>query len=541
MNSKKYILSAIVASALVGCGGGSSDSATPSQTDGSTETNSTIVVASAQKNADFSDIGLTKANTTPTKSLSYEDSLERYVVQNSTPDGNDNYIRSFATHGSKIAVASVYHNALTIFDTSNNSYKFSPFAAYVTAGDDKDINGKELTNEGEIDGVTQASENWLNEVKFSSNGEYVYLNVRPKYLGRTKSRQVVPDPATYGLYKAKVLDDNTVSKDSNSTIRFKGQFYFFDFLNDGSVMTMDANGTFYKLDENLSQISNFKVENVKRFDVKNDKLYLLIENGESKYIQQYNIDSGEAIGNQIAYNKEVDSKGYSMFELTQDATKIVTYAPSSSDAEVCTITLATQNLQCTNIGIPLSSSIGGISPDGKYAAFTPSKDYTIGGIVNVENKPALVGQYATSGKRGYAMHFTSNTEFIYATKDRNISTYSITDGQSITNNTKLEFATNSIFSQNAEDMNSIEVEAETEDNVTTYEGDINFISFLNGVNISYTLSSDFKDYIDTNGKFLKMPDKAVTGTITANFTLLQNGEDVGKTTKSTSMTIKPKS
>lgn len=537
MNTKGYLISVALAGILVGCGGGGGSDNTKTS-----DTNDTIVVATTPKNADFSDIGLTKINSNLTKTLNYNEAIEKYVGQNDTPDGADNYVRSIATSGTKIAVASVYHNALTIFDTSNDSYGFSPFASYPKAADDHDINGVELTKSGEVDGVSQASENWLNEVKFSKDGDYVYLNVRPKYLGRTKSRKVVPDPATYGLYKAKILSGNKIDKSNSSTKRFKGQFYFFDFLNDGGVMTMDANGTFYKLDKDLVEVNKFKVENVKRFDTKNDKLYLLIDDGTNKYIQQRNINNGEAIGDKIPYDKEVDSKGYSTFELTPDGKKAITYVPSKSNSEVCSLTFATKSYKCTNIGVPLYSSIGDISPDGKYIAFTAAKGFTMGNIVDITDNPALVGQFPSSGNVGYAIHFKDNGELIYASNRRQIQlTTLMSSNMQINNETKLEFAQNSIFSQNADDMNSIEVKAKTEDNVTTYEGDINFISFLYGTNINYTLSKEFKGYIDNKGEFTKMPTSPITGTIKATFTLLKDGKNVGKSTKTTSMTIKPKS
>lgn len=169
ISSKTTLICTALSSILIGCG-----TQTTQDKTNKNHTKPLVFKLHAFKDASFDEIGKTKINAQKIADFNYEKSIEDMKQKFNTEDIKDNYIRGFDYKNNKLAVASVYNNILVVFDEKGD-FNASSVAALNGAGDKK--------NGISVDGVTSASENWLNQVSFDNTAKYIYALVKPKNFG----------------------------------------------------------------------------------------------------------------------------------------------------------------------------------------------------------------------------------------------------------------------------------------------------------------------------------------------------------------------
>ncbi len=525
MRVKNSLISIAVAGLLVACGGGS-DSSINEASGGNGEGNTPVVsdakevkiLAQEKKNADFSNVGAQSVKMEAiSENLGYNEALKTYVDSTQANDGMDSYVRDIAYKDGKIVVASVYHNSLSVFDASGKT-TYNSFKAFPKAGHGVNVNGEEFND----DARTGASENYLDEVKFSpSEADVVYLALKPKYIGQGKDNKMPHENA--GLYKARLDSNNKI--DENAAIYFKGKFYGTEFLTSGNIITLAEDGTLYELDKDFKEVKKQNIPNAKAFDVKDDKLFVLVLEDEKYNIEQRSINNFALVGEKIPYNKTYSPKYNSLFELTPDAKKLATF----EGEEVCLTDIEAKKVNCANIGYSVEKSKSSMSPDGKYIAFTK------GAIVNVSGElPSLVKtfeltldeniqkQTKLTRNTSYGINFIQNDKLLISKYKRFVDTYKISTGDNITAESKFADAVKSVESR----LDNMTKGIKIYDKKGKIRGTSHFENFVLGANVDYKLSKEFDGYINEKGEFLKIPEQKITGKIVATITMLKDGKAI---------------
>lgn len=522
--SKNYLISIALAGFLVGCGGSGGDSSNKGADTNKPAQNqkSVKVVPSLMQNADLSDVGMKAVKATFDRNLNYDAQVQKVFVEDfKSPDAKDNYIWDMKYKNGKLAVASVYNNALIVFE--NDKPTLSKIANIKGA---KHAKGEEATGvEGQrVDGTTGASENYFREVKFDSTGEYVYMIIRSKHLGGSLESQKYSDVKTRGIYKAKIEANNSI--DEKKAIRADFSFSHFDVLDNGNIIGLDTNTfTFYILDKDLKKIKDFKVPNAFHFSAKKDKFFVYAKGESDKFIQEYDLD-GNALGNKIPYPYAMDK--YSFFELSDDAKKLFVLKDDTKDSgvsELCSYNTATLSPSCTNLSSNIVWSFVAFSPNGKQMALTKGFS-NLTSIVNIEQeKPELVGQIDYDhDEHWFGITYMGDNKLAYSSDNRKIQVYSLSEGEEITKDTKFSWATSRAIADISQDINNIVISERKRHGKTSIKADLELPTFLHGVNISWTLSPEFSGYISEKGKAIKVPEKKISGKITANFKMLEDGK-----------------
>lgn len=523
--SKKYLISVALAGFLVGCGGGSGSGGSSNSGDGAnkpTQNQKSLKVAPSQmQNADLSDVGIRAIKATHEKDLNYDALVQKVFVEDfKSPDSKDNYIWDMKYKNGKLAVASVYNNALVVFE--NDKPTLSKIANIKGA---KHGSGEKAVGiEGKRpDGTTGASENYFREVKFDSTGEYVYMIIRSKGLGN-QDRQKYSDVNTRGIYKAKIEANNSI--DEKKAIRADFSFSHFDILDNGNIIGLDTNTfTFYVLDKDLKKLKDFKVPNAFHFSAKKDKFFVYVKGENDKFIQEYDLN-GNAISNKISYPYAMDI--YSFFELSNDAKKLFVLkddTKNSGVSELCSYNTATLSPSCTNLSSNIVWSFIAFSPNGKQMALTKGFS-NLTSIVNIEqDKPELVGQIDYDhDEHWFGITYMGDNKLAYSSDNRKIQVYNLSEGEEITKDTKFNWATSRAIADISKDINNIVISERKRHGKTSIKADLELPTFLHGVNISWTLSPEFSGYISEKGKAIKVPEKKISGKITANFKMLEDGK-----------------
>ncbi len=527
MKLQNTFISIAVAGLLVACGGGSDSSinkANGSNGEGNTpvvsDAKEVKILAQEKKDADFSNVGKQSVKMEAiSENLGYNDALKTYVDNTQANDGMDSHIRDIAYKDGKIAVASVYHNSLSVFD-ANSKATYNSFKAFPKAGHGVNVNGEEFND----DARTGASENFLDEVKFSpSEADVVYLVLKPKYIGQGKDNKMPHENA--GLYKTKLDSNNKI--DENAATYLKGKFYGIEFLKSGNIITLAEDGTLYELSKDLTEVKKLQVSNAKAFDVKDDKLFVLVAEDEKYNIEQRSVSDFALVGEKIPYNKTYSPKYNSLFELTPDAKKLATF----EEEEVCLTDLKAKKVNCANIGYSVEKSKSSMSPNGKYIAFTK------GAIVDISGElPSLIKtfeltldeatQKATDLTRNvsYGINFIQNDKLLIAKYKRFIDTYKVSIGESITAESKFADAVKSVESR----LDNMAKGIKLYNKKGKIRGTSHFDSFVLGANVDYKLSKEFDGYINEKGEFLKIPENKISGKITATITMLKDGKAILK-------------
>lgn len=531
VRSTQVVLSVVLAGVLLGCGSSNDTPNTPSKPN-TTEDSKVVVKPKKLLNASFDEIGKKKIKASEIKALNYDDDVQKMATQWDSEDAKDNYIRGFAYKDGKLAVASVYHSALVVFD--GNTHAFSPFAALEGAA-----HGKEGTS---VDGVTSASENWLNQIEFDKSGSYLYALVKPKYIGRFKEGKN-PDKASYGLYKVQVGEDLKVDYKKAKTFVNK-QMFSFDTFKDGRILTHNnETGDFFIYDTNLNEQKTFKIPNSFRYDLKNDKLVVLVHDREAKkaYVQQFNPENGEAIGEKKEYNYIFDT--YSLFELTNKGDKLLTYQIDKEDdekQEFCSYDITNFTSNCTDFGKRLNSAVGVVSFDDKLVALTRGKYNSEVNIINIENKPFIQSQIPSSGV-SYGINFINNDTLVVAHERREIKEYKLSQSSEVfTVDEKFNNVSNKIFKVASANLNQIEVYERVKHGKKSISGDLKLPTNVDGVNVTWSLSKNFKEYVSEAGKLIKVPTQKISGTLTAKLQMLKDGKSIKEVSKETQISLVPR-
>lgn len=527
LNKKSVLLSALLAGILVGCGGsGSNDTA---KQDTNKQDKFVVVKPKALIDANFDEIGKNKTNATEVRALNYEEDIQKMVTLWNSPDTQDNYIRGFDYKNGKLAVASVYHNALVVYD--ENSHGFSPFAALEGAGDKKDGIS--------VDGVTQASENWLNQVTFDSSGENIYALVKAKYFGWFSKGKHNPDKASNGIYKVKVDANNKVKIDKNTPFANR-DFYAFDIFNNGNIIAHDnEKGDFYIYDSNLKEKSSFNIPNSFRYDMKNDKLVVLVKDQKTKkgYIQAFDPTNGTALGEKSTYDFSSDQN--SLFELSDDGSKLLTYYDESGVSKVCAFDVSNFASQCGNFGKNYKKAIGSISPDGKRLALNVGAyNYEVS-VINIENKPYLE-TFVPSKKDSMGIKFIDNNSLVFAEDERKIKEFKLSkDSSKNTIDEKFQYVSNKIFKIVSKDINNIKVKERIRGGKKSVRGDLYLPTNVDGINATWSISENFKDYISEQGKLLKVPTQKISGQISVKLQMQKDGKVIKEEVKQSTISLIP--
>lgn len=526
--SKNYIISIALASFLVGCGGSGQDSSNTANTNnGGSEQNKPEVkqglkIAPANLvNAENSAVGLRSVKATFLKSLNYDAQVQKVFVEDfRSPDAKDNYIWDMKYKNGKLAVASVYNNALVVFE--NDKPTLSKIANIKGA---KHAKGEDATGiEGQrVDGTSGASENYFKEVKFDLSGEYVYMIIRSKHLGESLESQKYSDVKTRGIYKAKLKADNSIVE--QEALRADFSFSHFDVLDNGNIIGLDTNTfMFYVLDKDLKKLKEFKVPNAFHFSAKKDKFFVYVKGENDKFIQEYDLD-GNAVRSKIPYPYAMDK--YSFFELSNDAKKLFVLkddTKNSGVSELCSYNTATLSPSCTNLSSNIVWSFVAFSPNGKQMALTKGFS-NLTSIVNIEqDKPELVGQiHYNHDEHWFGITYMTDEKLAYSSDNRKIQVYNLSQGEELTKDTKFKWATSRAMADISKDINNVKISKKTKHGKTSIVSDLELPTFLHSVNITWTLSPEFSGYISEKGKAIKVPEKKISGKITANFKMLDNG------------------
>lgn len=527
---RNTILSIALASLLISCGG----SERIDQDDGKKQVaiKSEVKIFAEDKVADFKDIGLISVNATNHKTLNYDEEVQKVFVQDfESFDAKDNYIWDMKYKNGKLAVASVYNNALVIFDDNGNK-KLSKIANIKGASHGTGVDA--IGTEGiKADGSTGASENYFKEVKFDKSGENVYMMIRSKFLGTTPEKQKYSDVNSRGIYKAKIQADNSIAQ--SQTKRVDLSFSHFDILNNGDIIGLDTNThTFHILDENLTQKSNFKVPHAYLFSAKNDRLFVYVKDTEEQFIQEYGLD-GHAIGSKVAYPYAMDI--YSFFELSLDAKKLFVLKDDTKNnaiSEICsyntTATFHSDTMpQCTNLNANIVWSFVAFSPNGKQMALTKGFS-NLTSIVDIQNdKPELVGQIDYEhDEHWFGITYMGDNKLAYSSDNRKIQVYDLEQGMAISKDTKFNWAKTRAIADISKDINNIVVTQNIKHGKKSIKAHLQLPTFLHGVNIAWTLSPEFNGYINDKGKAVKIPEKKISGKITAKFKMLNEDKTIYK-------------
>lgn len=524
-NFKTVLICTALSSILIGCG-----TQTTQDETNKNHTKPLVLKLHAFKDASLDEIGKTKINAQKIADFNYEKSIEDMKKKFNTEDIKDNYIRGFDYKNNKLAVASVYNNMLVVFDEKGD-FNASNVAALNGAGDKK--------NGISVDGVTSASENWLNQVSFDNTAKYIYALVKPKNFGWFLPYDNA-DHASSGIYKLKLGANNSVKID-NDTPFVNHNFYHFDLFNNGDILAHDnENGDFYIFDENLTQKNKYHIENSYRYDMKNDKLVVLVKDQKTKqgFIGEYDAKSGRKLANQTQYNHTSDAN--SLFELTNDGTKLLSYYDDAKLSLVCAYDVATFSKKCENFGKNYKKSIGAISPDGKYLALNLGIYNNSTSIINIQNTPFLAYEIP-SLKESMAVKFLDNNTLVFSQEDRKIKKYKINDISSTYNiDEKFKEVEDNIFKIVSKNINNILIYEQRRKGKKSIIADVKFPLNINGVNIEWVLPGEFKEVLDEHANVLKVPKNKISGIVSAKLYLLKNSKIIKQSELNTTMSFVPK-
>ncbi len=413
MKLKSSLISIAVAGLLVACGG-SSDSKDGNSTD----------VGGANGNGGSTSVTVPSGakNVLEAKTLNYESNIKTWAKKNfegkSLKDTiEDNKIKRISTNkdGTKVAVTSVYHNALTIFD-ENGKATISSFGTLKKAGNRVDANGEAFQTVP--DTRTGASENYLTDVKFSSNGEYVYLNLRPKYLGEGtfhKKKKFYFNPNDdYGLYKAKISAENTVNQ--ATATKFGEKIFNFTLLENGNLVAKKENGSLVVLNKDLQEVANKNIENLEAFATSNNQLFVLLKENNNYFIQELNLTDLSDKSEKISYSK--NNTEDAEFNVSLDGKKAII----SNEDSICLTNLVSKQINCADGD---TDGLASLSPNGKFIAFKS------GTIANIQNDtPAITGKIELGGSKIYAIDFVKDDKLIMAIDKKDIKILNISaDGK----------------------------------------------------------------------------------------------------------------
>lgn len=488
-----------------------------------------IIAPKTLINADFSDIGTKQILIEQNASFNYNDSIQ---AQNDSgwTDALDNKITSIDYKNDKLVSSSVYHNALVVFDKDANN-QFTPFAALKEAG-----HGEYATLP---DGVTQASENWFEKVKFDKTGEYLYALVKPK-----KYTSETAQSSTYGIYKLKLNNLNINIKDE-STKFINGKFYDFDIFNNGNIMTHDdQTGRFVIYDgNNFNKINEFTIPNSYRFDLKNDRfvVYQDIEDTNETFIQEYDPLTAQPVqGKKVEYDRYLS--GSTLFELTHDGKRLFTHYDRKGTKEICSFALDSLDKidkKCFDFSSAGRLGSAFMSEDSKYLIFTGNSSGREASIFNIENDPFLA-QVVPTGKYSYDAYLSKDNNLFITENKNEIKKYKISySSNTISYDDKINKVANSIFTKVSQDINNIVVYEKTRHGKTYIKGDIDFPTHVNGINATWGLSEELKEYIDENATLLKVPTSKVTGKVSVKLQMLKNDEVLREVVKQSEISLVP--
>ena len=136
-------------------------------------------------------------------SVVVEDAVDVEIAAQDTSgwvDAKDASIRSLDARNGKIIGGSHYHNGLVVMDAAAGSTAvLSPVSVITDAGHG-------------VDSASGVSENYLRDAVLSSDASFAYVNIPKK-----KASSTTADTGTFGFYKAKINDDNTIATTETGT------------------------------------------------------------------------------------------------------------------------------------------------------------------------------------------------------------------------------------------------------------------------------------------------------------------------------------
>lgn len=167
------------------------------------------------------------------------------------------------------------------------------------------------------------------------------------------------------------------------------------------------------------------VTKIYRFDMKNDKLVVLIKDQKTKkgFINLHDPRNGQEIGTKKEYNFSSDQN--SLFELTSDGKKLLTYYDGEHKTlNVCSFDVSNFECLCSKFGKNYKKSIGAISPKDKLLALNLGDyNYQIS-IINIQNKPILQ-TFIPSEKESMAIKFIDNQNLFVIENKKIIKKYKL--------------------------------------------------------------------------------------------------------------------
>lgn len=460
------------------------------------------------------------------KSIDLKDSFKwHYMRYFEGKSKEDLYIRDINYYKDKILASGSYHSSLLVIDDKSENVAYADFYAI------KDADHGELGvkyKEAEEDAKKAKEKNddeWSGASElFVEQGEWIdkntaFINTMPKYLGRDN-----PDAKPYlhhaGIHKINI-DENANIKELAFS---KGEYFLFRKYNDG-VITLGDNNEFQILDKNLKLIKSFQIKDVVKADVVKNRLFVLLK-GDKKGIYEYDFKN-----NNLKKIADFDAQYYgrpikattSPFLASPDAKYIYYTTPHNYNSKLCKVEIKTSKTICSDTGFPLYSGSYAISPDGKTLAYTFGGDKGQTSIFNLEKTPYLAG-YAKGGNTSYAATFKDNKTLAVVNNRHVIDIYELKKGKKITLEDKFEDLKNRIFDFVAPDMNNITFKVKESNGKKKIKTSFALPQHIDGVNLTWVLPDEFKEFINDKNKVINVPSKDFSGEISVLMQLQKDGK-----------------
>lgn len=477
MNTKGYLISAVLAGFLVGCGGGSSSTATNSNTESKTD----------KKDTEVSKGELKKINTSKNFSANIKDEVGD-ALQGYAEAGDNSVVTldavadiARASSDGFIIVGNKWHNALTVVNATTKKTKVTAIGALKNAG------------HGTVDATTGASEPTLNQVTYA-NG-HVYTNIY--------SKKDTFHKESVGIHKGKISDDGTVDEVTKSANG--DNFKSFIVSNDGKTIVASDGANVIVLDENLKEkSSNEATMLASTFTEKNIPI-IAFKKGLKVFISK-STQMNEDI--ELAFEPSV-------IKCMGENKALLVEKSDRKPIKLHVLDMQTgKELSNTAIGEINSSSQMDfdVSPNKKYLLVGHEKGVSIIELYTGKmNVVKIIDSEEVSGAK-----FISDTAFAYGDSENAIVIKFAEAKENMTNSDLLE-------QKLTKKMTKDVINENRNFNEVRNKMDFSNKKLYGVIDVTYTLSSELTNVIKADGT-VTMPDTSVSGTLTITG---KQGNDTG--------------
>lgn len=501
MNTKGYIISAVLAGLLIGCGGGSSSSSddTTSGTSGSTTDESGSSQTGETSTSALKKVTLTQSSTVAKSTMVKDlDTAENY--SSTYADANDMQINAIGGCDGYVVLGTKWHNSVTVIDASNGSSKTTIFNSLSGAAHNT------------LDSTTGASEPTIRQITCSGSNVYANVEVYNSY--------EKPHSDYVGLFKLTIGDGMAVSQSASASGTSFSKFALAS--DDSALMTYDGSDL-VTYSSALAEQGSASADGIQDFTYDSATPLVAYNNGTKYYLS----NSSTSLTTDI----EFDFVPAYVFGI--DASKAIAIKESSGKAiEIATVDLTNKTVSdLITVNEVTSGGTYSVSPNGRFLAVSHSGGLSIVELYSGAYNVLTTNEDAANAK---GVAFAGNSTLAYATSSEAVletlteTDETLTQSDLIAQKLSAKITTDSInnsyaFNEIRNDMN------------------LSTSKIYDTINVTYAFSDNLSSIISSTG-VVTTPATTTSGTLTVTGNDGTNtgsieipvrviGEDLSATTK----------